>query len=641
MEIFRLFGSVLLKGDAETKKSLDEIDEKGEKAGGRFTELTGKIGKLALGLAAIGGAAVVGAFGKGISAADEMKKSLNGFGAATGYGLEKMEGMRDAMLDVYRNNFGESFEDIGKQMTTIAQQTGASGQKLADLTKNAIAMRDTFEFEVNESIRSANMLIDQFGLTGEEAYNLIAQGAQKGLDKNGDLLDSVNEYSVHFKQLGINAEEMFNMLANGAAGGTFSVDKLGDAVKEFGIRAKDGSDTTRQAYAAMNLDADKLTEAFAKGGESGETAFELVTKSLLDMKDPVLQNQIGVSLFGTMWEDLGIKGMQALTNMNGEISNTKNALDGINAVKYDTFGEALAGIGRQFESGIIIPLGEKVLPKLNEFLAWTNENMPEIQSAVDTGMNFVSGLFDAFGNSIQFVIDNSNILIPVLGGVTAAIAAQAIIDGVIKLYKTWKTATEAQTTVQWLLNAAMNANPFGVVALAIGVLVAAGIALYKNWDTVKETAIKVFGTIRDFVGGIINGIKEGFKGMVNGVISALNFMIRALNKLHFDVPDWVPGIGGRGFGFNLKEIPMLAEGGNIVRKGRVLVGEQGPEILDLPEGAKVTPLDDDDDEPPKTIQNNFYIDKMEVRDDKDIERVADELYKKQKQRSKALGVVPG
>ena len=72
--------------------------------------------------------------------------------------------------------------------------------------------------------------------------------AQNGLDKNGDLLDTINEYSVHFKQAGFDAESMFNMLINGTESGTFSVDKLGDTVKEFFIRAKDGSDSTIGAF---------------------------------------------------------------------------------------------------------------------------------------------------------------------------------------------------------------------------------------------------------------------------------------------------------------------------------------------------------------------------------------------------------
>ena len=94
----------------------------------------------------------------------------------------------------------------------------------------------------------------------------MRRGRRGGLDKNGDLLDSINEYSVHFKSLGLDVEDMFNSLQNGAAAGTFSVDKLGDTIKEFGIRAKDGSDSTKEAFKTLGLDVDATSAAFAAGG---------------------------------------------------------------------------------------------------------------------------------------------------------------------------------------------------------------------------------------------------------------------------------------------------------------------------------------------------------------------------------------
>ncbi len=69
----------------------------------------------------------------------------------------------------------------------------------------------------------------------------MAQGAQKGLNQNGDLADQLAEYSVYYADLELSAEDAFNMIANGAKNGTFQVDYLNDAVKEFGIRVKDGN----------------------------------------------------------------------------------------------------------------------------------------------------------------------------------------------------------------------------------------------------------------------------------------------------------------------------------------------------------------------------------------------------------------
>lgn len=98
---------------------------------------------------------------------------------------------------------------------------------------------------------------------------------------------------------------------------------------------------------------------------------------------------------------------------------------------------------------------------------------------------------------------------------------------------------------------------------------------------------EVFTNISDTVLGIWDGIVGGIKGAINFIIESINGFIRGINEMK--IPDWVPGVGG--FGFSIGEIPLLAEGGKIQRSGRVIVGEEGPEMLDLPFGAKVTPLD--------------------------------------------------
>jgi phage-related minor tail protein len=181
---------------------------------------------------------------------------------------------------------------------------------LKNITTNGLALRDTFGFEMPESIRAINSLMDQFGITADEAYNLVAQGAQNGLNQNDDLLDVINEYSVQFKNSGYNADEMFNMLKNGADAGVWSVDKLGDAVKEMNIRFSDGTvvDALNENAKALGLSKKEVTALQAeynKGGDSAQKAVGKMVDSILNVKDETKQYQLGVSVFGTMWEDLG------------------------------------------------------------------------------------------------------------------------------------------------------------------------------------------------------------------------------------------------------------------------------------------------------------------------------------------------
>ncbi len=420
-----------------------------------------------------------------VKKADELKQSYNTLQTQTGATDEEMKSLEQSLKNIYANNFGESFEDIAQAMAEVKNQTGLTGEELEKTTQNAIALRDTFGFEVQESTRTADMMMKQFGLTSEEAFNLIAQGSQAGLDKNGNLLDSINEYSVHFSQLGFSAEDMFNMIKNGAESGVFDIDKLGDAVKEFGIKAKDGSETTVQAFESLGFNADEMQVKFAEGGESANEAFRQVAEALNNCDDEVVKNTAGVNLFGTMWEDMGQSAVNALTNTNGEFDRTKATMEEINNIKYDSLESAFTGIGRQIETGVMIPLGERLLPKLNEFANWVNENMPTIQTVTND-------VFNNIGNAVNFVTNNLNIIIPVLSGTVAGFVAFQIISTIVPLFIAFKTALTGVTTAQGALNAVFNLSPFGTIATLIGLLVSAGVALYMNWDTVKAKAQELF-----------------------------------------------------------------------------------------------------------------------------------------------------
>jgi phage-related protein len=119
-----------------------------------------------------------------------------------------------------------------------------------------------------------------------------------------------------------------------------------------------------------------------------------------------------------------------------------------------------------------------------------------------------------------------------------------------------------------------------LVVATIGLIGLAAYEIIKHWETVKEF-------FSDFWGGI----ESGFKSFVNIIIDGVNWIIQGLNKLQVEIPEWVPEVGGQKWGINIEEIPHLANGGYLTMAGSVLVGERGPEVLSLPAGAQVTPLD--------------------------------------------------
>lgn len=190
------------------------------------------------------------------------EKAMNQVAISTGAAGKELENLQGIASNVYADNFGESMEDAAASVAEVYKRTGLVGDELQKATEDAYTLQNAFGYEVNDSLQAATQLMDTFGVSAEEAYTLIAQGAQKGLDQNGDMLDTLNEYSVQFANLGYSAEDMFNMLANGVQNGTWSVDKLGDAVKEINIRLNDG--TADEALQALGLGfSDSATNAAA------------------------------------------------------------------------------------------------------------------------------------------------------------------------------------------------------------------------------------------------------------------------------------------------------------------------------------------------------------------------------------------
>lgn len=455
-------------GKKVNNTDLSEFKKEVEDVKSAASELKDTLKETATGIGA-GLAVAGGGVATAIMSYNSVEDALNHLQAQTGMSADEMNKFKGAMENVYNGNYGEDMKDIANVMASVAQFTGETDpDKIQKITENVFALSDTFEYDYAESLRTIKMLMDQFGLSSDEAFNLIAQGTQKGLNKNGDLLDTINEYSVHYKQLGYTAEEFFNSLENGSSAGTFSVDKLGDAMKEFGIRSKDTAKTTTEGFELIGLDADKMREAFAKGGDSAKDATKKTLDALFNLKDEVKQNQAGVDLFGTMWEDLGIDGVKALMNVTGEADKTKQSMQDIQDVKYDDLGNRLEILGRKTQTEVINPLIEKFFPVFEDGVDWAADHLDEL-----------TGIVKALGKQVAIV-----------WGVKKA---TEITKGVIKLidnYKTLATATKVATDGQKGLNAAQKANVIGLVVGAVLSLISAidsyNETQWENSDLKKE-----------------------------------------------------------------------------------------------------------------------------------------------------------
>ncbi len=205
-----------------------------------------------------------------------------------------------------------------------------------------------------------------------------------------------------------------------------------------------------------------------------------------------------------------------------------------------------------------------------------------------------------------------------------------------------------------------------VVKVAFSTIGGAISAAVNSITSIISGVMTVFDGIITFISGVFtgnwskawDGIKTIFKGVfeslvalvktpINAVIGLINGAISGINKLGLTIPDWVPVIGGKSFSINIPTIPMLYKGTNNWQGGAAVIHDRGGEIVDLPRGSRVYPHDKSIEMARKegarsgtgsiqiTIQK--LADKIEVRSDEDIDRIAEALAYKLKKTALNIG----
>ena len=363
--------------------------------------------------AAVGGIAV--ATGKAVVEAgkylaelgDDYNKAMNQLSASTGSTGDELDALGESVKNIYAQNLGEDFNDVAEGLAATQKASDLAGEALEQATAAGFVLRDTFDYDISESARAASALMKNFNISAEEAYGLIATGAQNGADKNGDLLDTLNEYSAQFAALGLSADQFMGSLVEGADAGLFSIDKVADAVKEFNIRAKDGSDSSAEAFKGLGLNSDKMFAAFAAGGETAQAAFFDTVEALNKLEDPLKRNEIGVALFGSQFEDLEAGILPVLGDIETAAYDGAAALQQINDVKYNDLGSAFEAVKRSAEVALL-PMASMIantLTSLAPILTDTFEEIsPVITDTLNACMPFVQDFLVGMGDTMKEVM---------------------------------------------------------------------------------------------------------------------------------------------------------------------------------------------------------------------------------------------
>lgn len=365
-----------------------------------ITEALGGAGPWgAVAAAATAGAAVVAAaFVEGFQGAIETQQIAGQFEAQLGATSAEAERYGRLAGDLYAHGVTETVQE-GAQAVQEAVRAGLQlnpgDLDLRGVSTELADLSNILEEDVGQTARAVGQMI-KTGLVdnAQEGFDLLTKGAQEGANAADDLLDTFSEYSTQFRQLGLSGQEALGLIQQGLRGGARDSDVVADALKEFSIEAAQGGQRVMQAFKGLNLDAGRLSSAFAEGGPAAHKALQQVLDSLRDIEDPLQRNQIAVGLFGTKAEDLAgaLNAMDldtAAKQMKGFEGATQRAGDGLR----DNLGTALTRVGREAKQAFV-GLFSGDLTQFADLGDAIRDAIPYVREAATTMM-------EAFGNAIE------------------------------------------------------------------------------------------------------------------------------------------------------------------------------------------------------------------------------------------------
>ena len=372
------------KLNTEVKEADNELGDFSRNVGNyssAFEGLGENVGGLGEGLAGVAGGGSSGFGGLANSVSGAIGK-LGPWGAAAGAAIGGAVALGSAISEVDK--------EFDLLRGTIEQLTGLEGGALDSLTASIKAFETTFGADTNESLRAANVLMREFGLSGGEAAGLIEQGFLSNANIQGDLLEGITEYSTQIKAAGGDADDLFKILDASGTAGVFS-DKGIDTVKEFGLRIREQTNTTSDALRAGFGDefTDELFAGINDGSISTVDALQTVTDKLKEADISTRDRQtIIADVFGGAGEDAG-SFLETLSEINFETEFAADLSGELaqNKQKELEANEALAAAQNELSKSIE---GNAALGRL-----WTNIQTELINGFIGL-INWIGGLVDSF-----------------------------------------------------------------------------------------------------------------------------------------------------------------------------------------------------------------------------------------------------
>lgn len=565
MELFRLFGNIFIN-DKEANEKISKVEKKGEGLGKKF-----------------------GGVAKGVGGA--FAKVGKGIAIGVGAGVTAVAGLSVPLIKSAANaealeaQFEQVFGDIAKSAQTgieaIAKETGILPNRL----KGSFTQMAAFAKTTGMSTADALSLTERATLAAADSAAFYDKSIE---DVTESLQSFLKGNFANDAALGISVTETTrNAKANQLYKKSFK--ELSEEQKQLTLLA-------------MVEDGNKLSGALGQAARESDGLENVLGNLKQAWEDIKVQ-------FGTPILDVAINAMKTLSETLGTVDLTP-FIDGFSKA-FNLILPMIVDLGEQALPVLMeifsILVSEVLPPLLEGFSQFAKEILPQLIPIIkqiaeqvippliegfsvfmDSILPLIMPLIKQFADEIlPLLIDAFNIIIQDVLPALMPLFTQVITDILPPLMALF--AELAKVVLPLVIEIFQSLKPIiEPIMKAIGDIIHVALSLIKgDWEG-------VWNGIKSFFTNIWDAIKGIFKGAINNIIRPMNTLIRGLNKLKFNIPDWVPAIGGKSYGINIKEIPLLAKGGNVLDDGAYIAGEKGAELITNTKGATVTPLKNND-----------------------------------------------
>ena len=399
---------------------------------------------------------------------------VNAYFGETGQAAEESA---NVIKSVYSDGVGESMDSVADAVLMVKKNLGdLSETDLTNLTQQAITLDELYGIDMNETLRGVNSLMQQYGLTAQEAMDYIVVGTQNGLDKTNELGDNLSEYAGKFSQAGYSASEYFQLLDNGLKNGAYNLDKVNDAINEVTTRLVDG--TLGESIGSFSTKTQELFTSWQNGGATQKQVIDSIVADIGNCTNQQEALNLAALAFGTMAEDGNLKFITSLTSVGSTYDSVKGSAQGM----FDATTTPM----QQMESNTrklqqaLVPLGEKLAELANAIL-------PPLVSVITT----IGGWFERLPGPVQnFVI--------ILGALLAAFTALTPVIAAISV-------------AMGALNVSM--LPIIAVIAAVAAAIAGIIAIIQNWGAITQWFGELWNTICTGIGAMVDSLKSWFSNL--------------------------------------------------------------------------------------------------------------------------------